>query len=332
MKKFASIALVLAFTGATAFAEDPAIVVEGYVNSGVKIVTNKDGTTIQNYSLDWDDVGTWGTLGATYTGAKSGFTVSVDVSTALFDGDGDEASESTAGIDTAYGWLSPVEGLKLFAGNTYSGAFDGLDDDSNDYFDSTGASATYSISGLTLGAGAVYDTTASTHADSVFGAAYALDKVVSARFSALVDGAEGKLAKFSASASFPVVDNLTLKAGVLGEGQDDETTAKTWLDATVGYKVNALAGQVVTYYTLENEDAAILSALTVTPRITYTVSPEVTVYAQDAFKLVDSEFTTQVVRLQGVYKVDAASSITVRGQYDTDAETSTVYVDYLFSF
>jgi len=330
MKKSAFAALAIALVGGNAFAEDPAIKVSGYVNQGVKIVTQDDVTTIQNYGLDWDDVGTWATLGAEYTGEKSGFNVVVDVT--------NNTDAGSVLIDTAYGWMSPVEGFKLFAGTSYSGVFDGVDDDSNDYFSSTGFSAVYTNSGFTVGAGATVDTTASTHSDTVFGVAYALDKVVSARFSALVDGAEGKLDSFSASASFPVVENLTLKAGVLGEGQADKTTAMTWLDATVGYKVDALAGQVVTYYTFENEDynndgkVFLLSALSVAPRVTYTVSPEVTVYAQDTFKIVDSEFTTQVIRLQVAYTVDSASSITVRGEYDTDAEKTTAYVDYLYSF
>ena len=118
-------------------------------------------------------------------------------------------------MDDAYAYGMPVAGLKIFAGVSYSDVFDGVDDDSNDYFNSKGASATYSISGLTLGAGLTATTTYAPVADTgyVLGAAYDLEKMLKVRFNASSAGSD--LNKMSISAAYTGIENLMISGGYL---------------------------------------------------------------------------------------------------------------------
>jgi hypothetical protein len=341
MKKFAFALAAVALTGAMAFAEDAAVKLTGYVDSGAKVVAGKGGASFTNYALDWGDAGTWATLTAKYDGAKSGFKVVVDVTTKP-----QTVSTTTLGAyvvpDTAYAYLVPVTGLNLIGGKGYTGVFDGIDDESDDAFSSTGLSAVYSISGVTFGAGAALNSDASsdTSADTVLGLAYTLEKVADFRASLQLVGADGLPGSYAVSASFVGVPNLTLTAGTFGYGVGHASTQKINADLTVGYAQDALFGQVVGYYLAANDKFVATTddtwtgknAFNFAPRIGYKLTPDVKVYVQDNFKFVDSAYTTQVLRLNVGYSADALGSITARGEYDVKAETTTVYLDYLVTF
>lgn len=321
MKKALVVLLSLVAAGALFAADAPTFVTSGYVNSGLKIVNTSDGTTYQSYGDDWGAGGTSATIGVTYTSAMSGFEV------VLYGN-----SDGTVSLDTGYGWVSPMTGFKLFAGTTYSGAFDGVDDDSNDYFSSNGLSATYAISGLTVGAGIVATTPATSLANDsptgfVLGAAYAMDGMFKFRFSAQT--LEDELNKMAASVSVLAVPGLTLSAGYLSESM--ATTSNDWLDATVGYAISpALSAKVVVYDYLTKE------YLSIAPRVTFVVNPALTVYGQLAYltegKDAAANYETMKPRVNATYKFDANAKFYGQIEYDTDAEKATVLLQYVFSF
>jgi hypothetical protein len=262
MKKAIVLLLALTVIGGAVFAEDAALAVSGYVTSGIKVVNNSAGTTFGVYSDDWGTAETTAFIDASYTGEMAGFDV------ALLGG-----SSSGFALDTAYGWISPFAGLKLIAGNYYGGAFDGVDDDSNDYFANEGVFATYSVAGLTAGAGVAPDLVANGHPDFVFGAAYMMEDMFKFRFSG--NTASNEIDAMAASVSVLAVPNLTLTAGYLSTAM--ATSAVDWIDATVGYKVtDALSAKVVFYDYLAAE------YMYVAPRVTYMITDALTVYAQVA--------------------------------------------------
>lgn len=309
MKKFASLALALTLTGAAAFA-DPALTVSAYVDSGVKAEITEGGYTLQNYASDWDAAGVRAKLGAAYAGEKAGFNVTAALT-----------SEGAVTTDTAYGWVSPFEGFKLFAGTSYSGVFDGVDDKSADYFSSKGVSAVYSISGLTLGAGIVPAVIANQSADGVFGAAYALEKLASLRFSAFSLGE--KLNNASISASLSAVENLSLSAGFVSEGIASTPTQS--VDGSVGYQITTAFSAGVTGY-----DYVTAEYFGITPNATYKVTDAATVYGEVAVSTLGEG--NYVPKLKVTYTVAPASTIWGYVKYDVKGKTTTVAVDYLYSF
>jgi len=314
MKKAIALLLALALVGGAVFAQDAALEVAGYVSSGVKIVNSPAATTFQNYNYDWGAAGTSAYIDVSYTGEMAGADV-----TAYADTTG------SFSIDTAYGWISPMAGLKLIAGNWYGGAFDGVDDDSNDYFAKEGLFATYGMSGFTAGAGFSAATAASEDLDYVFGVAYALDGVVKARVSAQTVAAD--LNKMSVSASLLMVPGLPLTAGYLSESM--ATTANSWVDLTVGYKISdALSAKVVVYDYLDKE------YLTIGPRVSYTVSDALSVYGQVTIVTEDAavaDSATIKPRVYAAYKADIGKFV-AQVEYNTLAETTTAYLSYVWSF
>lgn len=314
MKKAIVLLLALAVLGGAVFAQDATFA--GYVSTGLKIVNNDTGTKTNVYGDDWGADGTSAYLEGTISGEKSGFDV------VLFGN-----TDSGFAVDTAYGWISPFAGMKIIGGNYYGGAFDGVDDDSNDYFSSEGVFATYSISGFTAGAGVNAAVKAQEDVNYVFGLAYLMDEVVSLRFSAITNDVE--LEKMSVSASLLAVPGLTVKAGYLADAMS--TTANNWADLTVGYKISdALAAQVVAYDYFEKE------YLTITPRVTYTASPELAVYGQVAILTEGAaplvNYATIKPRVRLTYTPDAVGKFYVQGEYDTEAEQTTVLLQYVYSF
>ena len=328
MKKAIVLLLALAVLGGAVFAEDAALAVSGYVTSGIKIANTADGTTFGVYSDDWGTPETTAYIDAAYTGEMAGFDVT------LLGG-----SDTGFALDTAYGWISPVAGLKLIAGNWYGGAFDGVDDDSNDYFSKEGVFAPYSIPGFTAGAGMAPDYVADGRPDFVFGAAYMMEDMFKFRFSAQT--IVKKLDAMSASVSVLAVPGLTLSAGYLATNMTETDLDNgslifpditlNWLDAVVGYKVSdALSAKVVMYYHLAKE------YLTVAPRVTYKVSDSLTVYGQVGYET-EGEVanylnpTTILPRVQLAYTADVGKFV-AQIDYDTDLEKTTAMLYYVFSF
>lgn len=337
MKKAIVLLLALAVLGGAVFAQDAALAISGYVTSGVRIVNTDAGTTFQIYSDDWVDAGTTAYIDASYTGEMAGFDVTIAGSTGYDNGIGFDTG-ATVEIDTAYGWISPVAGLKLIAGNWYGGAFDGVDDDSNDYFANDGVFATYSVAGLTAGAGIAPDVIANGHPDFVFGAAYMMEDMFKFRFSAQT--ASNELDAMSASVSVLAVPGLTLSAGYLATNMTEAELSSTtftgdimlnWMDATVGYAISDnLSAKVVGYYYLAKE------YLSVAPRVTYKVSDSLTVYGQVGYetegKVVNyTNAATVLPRVQLAYTSDAGKLV-AQVDYDTEAEKTTGMLYYVFSF
>jgi hypothetical protein len=318
MKKAIALLLALALVGGAVFAEG--LEISGYVNAGMKMTSNSTATTFKLYSDDWGGDTTFAYMDVSYTGDMSGASVT-------FIGD----SNGTVGVDTAYGWVSPMAGLKLIGGNWYGGAFDGVDDDSNDYFSSEGISATYSISGFTAGVGQVLTTVNVEKPDYVFGAAYAIDGMLKLRAS--VRTAETDLNKMAISASYTGVPNLTLSAGYLAEDMIEATVfgLNNWVDATAKYTMDKINAQVVMYYFLAKE------YFQVAPRVGYMVNDKMTVYGQVKYES-EGEVagglnpTTIVPRLNVGYKIDAMSKMYAQFEYDTDLETTTFFLNYVWSF
>ncbi|HUW69421.1 MAG TPA: hypothetical protein VMX33_04250 [bacterium] len=336
MKKAIVLLLALAVLGGAVFAQDAALAVSGYVTSGLKIVNNDAGTTFGIYSDDWGDVGTTAYIDASYTGEKAGFDVTIAGSTG-YDNGIDFDSGATVEVDTAYGWISPVEGLKLIAGNWYGGAFDGVDDDSNDYFTNDGVFATYSVAGLTAGAGIAPDADANGHPDFVFGAAYMMADMFKFRFSAQTRSNE--LDAMSASVSVLAVPGLTLSAGYLATNMTETDNITTlypeitlnWMDATVGYAISdKLSAKVVGYYYLAKE------YLWVGPRVTYKVTDALTVYGQVGYETEGTvanytNASTVLPRVQLAY-TSGAGKLVAQADYDTEAKKATGMLYYVFSF
>lgn len=325
MKKAIVLLLALAVLGGAVFAQDAALAVSGYVTSGLRVVNTDAGTTFGIYSDDWGDVGTTAYIDASYSTDKAGFDVTIAGSTG-YAASSDWDTGASVNLDTAYGWISPVAGLKLIAGNYYGGAFDGVDDDSNDYFANDGVFATYSISGFTAGAGIAPDVAANGHPDFVFGAAYMMADMFKFRFSA--NTASNELDAMAASVSVLAVPNLTLTAGYLSTAM--ATTAVDWLDATVGYKVSdALSAQVVFYDYLAAE------YMYIAPRVTYMVTPALKVYGQVAILTEGADAVTHYATIKPrgymAYTADAGKLV-AQVEYDTDAKKTTGMLYYVFSF
>jgi hypothetical protein len=339
MKKLLIALLALTVVGATAFAADPAIKVSGYVNSGVKFVNAEDAagdkvTTNDAFTDDDGDVAaTVGKITVEYSSETSGAVLTYRFSTDL---DNDEGS---VGISTAYGWASPLAGLKLVAGKGYMGSFDGVDDDSNDYFDTEAVSAIYSMSGFTVGAG--FNNTprdASQTMHPIYGAAYALDGVFSARFSAATNA--GAFEDYSFSAKYIGVPNLTVSAGYLAENQDTDTVAdpaSAWMDGTVKYVFGDAYAQVVVYNYIDRE------FFSVAPRVGYKVNDKLSVYAQLAYltegksaagsgPAATGDYETMKPRLNATYAFDANAKANTRFEYNTEKESSTFWFEFVYSF
>jgi len=318
MKKAIVLLLVLAVLGGAVFAEDAALAISGYVSTGIKVVSNADATTYQIYSDDWASNATTGYIDVSYTGETAGFDVTVAASS---NGDG-------VVLDTGYGWISPVAGLKLIAGNTYGSTFDGVDDISADKFSyKEGVFATYAISGFTAGVGVnVPNASATEDPNYLFGAAYMLDGMFKARFSAQT--AASDIDAMAASVSVLAVPNLTLTAGYLSTAIAAD--AVNVIDATVGYKVNdSLSAQVVFYDYLTAE------YMKIAPRVTYMVTPALKVYGQVGVYTegADAETAYATIKPRAYMAYTAgAGKVIVQVEYDTEAEATTAWVNYVFSF
>jgi hypothetical protein len=253
-----------------AFAQDaPVAKVSGYVNDGLKLVNNKDGTTYQAYANDFGAAGYVGKLTGSYTAANYGVTSTIDLKQA-----------GGVVVDTSYAWVSPMAGLKIVAGSGNDNPLGELDDNGAGAFSTAGVAVEYTMGGLTVGAVAAPSTTAGKVANYVAGIRYALENVatVNATFGSLDPDALGW---YRATFSVTAVPGLTLTGGynvpqlnkvsagsaaVAGSGvySLDTATGKivqatpavaavaaspaAFFDATLGYKISdALSAGVVVY-------------------------------------------------------------------------------------
>ncbi len=119
MKKALVMILSLTIVGAV-IAQEQAVKVSGYVNTGLKMVNDgkADKTEIALYGDDDGSEGVTATVTVEYTGTNVGAKVSGkwnSESVEVNDG-GDTVAVNNVSLDTAYGWVSPFEGLKAFAG------------------------------------------------------------------------------------------------------------------------------------------------------------------------------------------------------------------------
>lgn len=318
MKKVALSLLALTLAGAVAFAEDaaaPVLKFSGYVDSGVKAVSTADGVTFQSYASDFDDVGTWAYLTATYGTDKAGVKLRLRSNAA-----------SSPVWHKAYVWTKPVTGLTLTAGKSYAGTFAGVDDNGEDFFNADSVSAVYSIAGLTVGTGlkATYDGNAAD--TGLFGAAYSLDKVIDLAATLKTKGKE-EVVSYAVSASLTAVDKLTLSGGynayvINNEASDDYSV---FADGTLGYALtDALSAQVTGYAYFKPTEY-----FDVTPKVSYAFTPAVSAFAQVG--IVTGDDATYVPKTGASLAVDAATlGCTVA--YDTLAEATTATVDLVYSF
>lgn len=319
MKRFALSLMALALTGAMAFAQDaPVAKVSGYVDSGLKIVNTSAGNTLQAYA---NDAGVAG-YRAKVTGSIAGSNYGV---TATFEKDATAATT----IDGAYGWLSPMEGLKLEAGTTNSNPLGELDDNGKGYFGAAGAAAEFSTGGLTVGALLSPGVVASGALPYIIGARYALDKVVTVNLTA---GNEGMSALNSlyATASVTAVTGLTLTAGYNSSSM--ATTASSFIDVKAGYAItDALSAGVVVYdYTTGT------SYLTYKPYVSYALGGGLSTSAYlkgDTMSNPNYEVQGELDYVLGGAKI--ASQVmydTNPGNLGSAVPAATVLVDFIFSF
>lgn len=317
MKRFAFIFTALALTGALAFGQDtPAVKVTGYVDAGFKGVKIDTGEfTTSSVAKDNGTNGVIGKLSGAVTAANYGAKVTV------------QATDTAApvSIADAFVYFQPMEGFTINAGTTYSTvSFDGVDDASNDYFWANGLGATYSMSGVSVGARAAAD--AVTGVNLGFGAAYDLPDVASLRVSTQTAGKE--LTKFSVSANLKAVPNLGLSAGYLSEGLN--TTADNWADLSVSYTVaEGVTVGVVAYDRLTKE------YFTVKPNASYVLMPGVTLsayyqlYTEGKNKIAnpsDNEVQGKVAFAAGT------GTLATWVQYNTAAKQLVLQADYVISF
>jgi hypothetical protein len=329
MKKALVMILSLTIVGAV-IAQEQAVKVSGYVNTGLQMVNDgkNDDTKILLYGDDDGSEGVTATVTVEYTGTNVGAKVSgkwnsesVEVETV----GGDTVAVNNVSLDTAYGWVSPFEGLKAFAGTSYAGYFDGVDDDSNDYFDSKSVSVTYANSGFVVGAG-VNPVQDGKNTNYIIGAAYKMDKLFDVRFSAIT--AKTEFDKYSISGSLLAVDKLTLTAGFLTEGL--ATDADKWMDLTVAYQVmDPLKVQVIAYDYLDKE------YFTVTPSVSYKLNDNITltgeVKYQSEGKDEGTNYESILPKAKVSYTLDKAT-VNASVEYDTEMEKTKALIDFIYSF
>jgi len=165
----------------------------------------------------------------------------------------------------------------------------------------------------------------------VFGAAYAVPKMLDVRFNALTDSTD--LDKMSVSAKYTGIDKLTLSGGYLAINIAEIGTAKldNWADFTAKYVVDEkLYGQIVVYNYFERE------FFNVAPRVGYYITPNLLVYGQVKYqsegKAAAADYEAWKPRAYMAYTFDKVSKFYAQYEYDTEAEKATVLLQYVFKF
>jgi hypothetical protein len=230
MKRIA-LAMTALVLGSLAFADSPpAAKLSGYLDAGLYIFNGKH---VSSYADDYN------TPGSGYVGVA---TVSLDAGTFGYVL-GVELAQSATGLDTAYAWVSPATGLKIYGGSG-SDALNDLDDNDQKLFkNADGIAAVYTINGLTLGANINpgYKSASGTSILGVgplanFGAGYSVDKMFQLNVTAATTNDGKKINAYVASVAISAVPNLTLTAGYNAASVAD--SAATFFDVSASYAIN----------------------------------------------------------------------------------------------
>jgi hypothetical protein len=227
MKRIALAMTALAL-GSLAFAEDaPAAKISGYLDAGLYVVNNSSGTKFQSFADDYNVAGSGyvGVVTATLDTEKYGYVLGV------------ELAQSGVAIDTAYAWVSPLTGLKVFGGSG-NGSLNELDDnDSKTFKNASGLTALYTAGGLSLGAnvGATY-AGATKGTTYVFAGGYTADKVFQLVATAKTTNTGAKLDAYDVTAALLAVPSLTLTLGYNASAV--ATDAATFFDVSASYALN----------------------------------------------------------------------------------------------
>jgi len=299
MKKVALSLLAFAMAGALAFGQDaPTVKIGGYVNSGLKITNNSNGTTYQAYANDFGAAGYIGKLSATLAAHNYGFVIVTDLKESGYLDPVNKTNLSGAlNIDTMYAWASPVEGLKLFSGTGNDGSLGEVDKEGAGSFSSADFTAIYSADGFTVGAGVNPSASGNTSTPVSFGVRYAADKLATLNLTGATNGAALDVLRITGSLT--AVPDLVFTAGYNATSM--ATTVQTFIDVDANYNVTPAAnvGAYAYYY---------VEAGTYYPS-TATVSGDGDTSDAGAVKY----------RLYGSYKLSDSVKLSAYLQGDTDA-------------
>ncbi len=338
MKRIALAATALVL-GSLAFAEDapaPAAKISGYMDAGLYIFNGKH---FSSFADDYNNVpgtGYVGVVTATLDTEKYGYVLGV------------ELNQVTAGVDTAYAWVSPAAGLKVFGG-LGTGTLNELDDNDNKTFkNATGLSAVYTLGGLSLGAnvgGPVVGTTEG--AKYKFAAGYS-DKAFQLVATGATTGSGAKFDAYAVTGSLLAVPGLTLTAGYNAANVSDK--AETFFDVSASYAINdTWSVGLLSYDYLANNDllggafgkngvtSNLGNALYYVPSVTYAATKDVSLTG--AFYGDTADNPDYNGRFTVAYTPVAGSTLSAYVEYDTnpthaDSATAqtTVNLQFLTSF
>ncbi len=246
MKRIALSLVALALFGALAVAEDAAPVakISGYVESGLYVSNNSNGTYLLNYAGDYGPGGS-----PLITGPVA--TVKIDLAGSNFGYHIAPIVKGTqgAGLDSAYAWVSPLEGLTVLGSiNGTNGVFNDLDDNGANAESTSGLSAYYTTSGVSLGVQESANTGVQgtqQAAPTWFMAHYELPSVVKVNAYA-TNGAYNQLDQIRITAAVLALSGVTLTGGYNASAM--ATTTNNFIDVTAGYNVtDAFYAGVVVY-------------------------------------------------------------------------------------
>jgi len=326
MKKVALSFLALFVTAAFAFAEEgdmqaeapppppPAVnTFSGSIISGVRISNTSSGTTFQLYDNNWATPGYEATFNLKSTGSNFGMNIGV----ALVNG------VVTANGATAY--VSPMEGLKVEAG-TGNSVLGPLDWYGAGTFSGTGLTASYTVSGLTIGSQirpAI--TAASATVPVAYGARLDLDKLAAVNVVAVTTNGYTPTT-LNATAKLTALEDLgvSLKGGLLLGTMN--TTQTVLLNATAGLRIDVINIWL----------SAVSTNLVVSTADMY-VRPEVRVDLSDKFFVAgyyDYHTGSGVAGVFDVYsnlKIDPAFTLKLDGSFTT-ASVGTLDVMLCYNF
>ncbi len=336
MKRIALALTTLALSG-LAYAEDaPAAKIGGYLDAGLYIVHNENGTSLQSFADDYNAAGSGyvGVLTATLDAATYGYVLGV------------ELAQSGAAVDTAYAWVSPLSGLKLFGGSG-TGTLNELDDNDSKYFkNAKGLSAVYTAGGFSLGGNIGAEIGAPAEkAPYTLGAGYTGEGF--AFVGTAVSTASGaKVDAYALTASLSAVPKLTLSAGY--NASSVSTDAATFFDVSAAYAVtDTVSVGVLVYDYLANNTAGAYGkngitgnlgdAIYYVPSVTFAASKDLSLTASIYGDTADN--ANYNGRLAAAFTPVAGSTLSAFVEYDTNpyhlasAKGQTVFdLQFLTSF
>jgi len=328
MKKVALSLLALSVLAVGAFAEDaaapaPALKFSGYYNSGLDADFTDGVGSYYAYAHDYGTAGAIGRLNGVYDATTWGFKFRFQ-----------EKDWTSISYDYAFGWVKPIDGLKIDGGLVSDGTLDQLDWNGERHLKGKGLNAYYSIAGFTAGAAAFVSSTSDDTLGAAFGAKYALDKTFAAVVSAKL--ADKAVDSFDVSASLDAVPGLTFTAGYVATGL--ATTKFDFVDVYATYAItDAFSATVLAYDYLKE------TSFEITPSVAYVVVPGLTAGAEVKFVTADhldgpaggSDTTTVVAtQIPAVTCTYVVGGATVKGYagYDLTPKTVKTYIDFLFAF